>query len=216
MNGELESNNSVKYWNEVHKDNKRSKITIDNWLDKFNDIIEKTKLPIIDLGCGSGNDTLYLLEKGKDVIPCDLSLNAIEAIRRDFSKIKEALCFDMLKGLPFDDDSCDIIIADLSLHYFKSDDTKRILLEIQRVLKRDGYLIFRVNSVNDVNHGAGKGKEIERNLYETTDGRLKRFFDNKDIELFFGSFERVYVKETSMRRYRLPKWLYEGCLKKKI
>jgi len=27
--------------------------------------------------------------------------------------------------------------------------------------------MFRVNSVNDVNHGAGEGKEIEPNFYQT-------------------------------------------------
>ena len=43
-------------------------------------------------------------------------------------------------------------------------------------------MLFRVNSVKDVDHGAGEGKEIESHLYETADGRLKRFFDEKDIQ----------------------------------
>jgi hypothetical protein len=49
------------------------------------------------------------------------------------------------------------MIADLSLHYFSWDETKKIVNEIKRVLKEDGFLLVRVNSVNDTNYGAGKG-----------------------------------------------------------
>lgn len=91
----------------------------------------------------------------------------------------------MSKGLPFEDNVADIIISDLSLHYFTEQKTFEILDEIKRVLKPNGLLLFRVNSVKDVNHGAGEGKEIEPHLYETTDGRYKRFFDEEDIKKFF-------------------------------
>ncbi len=210
----LEIKKSKEYWDKKHQHNKRNNIQIDDWLDKFSEIIEATSLPIIDLGCGSGNDTLCLIQRNKEVIPCDQSANAITCIRENFPEIKEAFCFDMLDGLPFNDEFCDIIIADLSLHYFRSDDTERIIDDIYRVLKPEGYLIFRVNSVNDVNFGAGKGKQIERNLYQTSDGRLKRFFDREDIVLFFDRFKLEYIQEKSMERYILEKKLYEGCVKK--
>ena len=64
------------------------------------------------------------------------------------------------------------------------------------------------------NFGAGKGKQIERNLYQTSDGRLKRFFDREDIVLFFDRFKLEYIQEKSMERYILEKKLYEGCVKK--
>ena len=38
---------------------------------------------VLDLGCGSGNDTLYLINKGKKVISCDQSSNAINNIRKN-------------------------------------------------------------------------------------------------------------------------------------
>lgn len=52
-------------WDNVHKKYDRSDIKYDNWLDLFDRAIMHCKTPIIDLGCGSGNDTLYLIEKGK-------------------------------------------------------------------------------------------------------------------------------------------------------
>ncbi len=74
-------------------------------------------------------------------------------------------------------------------------------------------MFFRVNSVKDVNHGAGEGKEIESHLYETADGRLKRFFDEKDIQKFFVDWEKLYIHEEVMGRYGAEKVLWRGALK---
>lgn len=200
-------------WNDIYKNYERENIKYDDWLEIFDRAIINCKTPIIDLGCGSGNDTLYLIEKGKNVIPCDYSRNAIENIKKNFPEIETAECFDMSKGLPFMDNLTDIIISDLSLHYFTEQKTFEILEEIKRVLKPNGLLFFRVNSVKDVNHGAGEGKEIESHLYETADGRLKRFFDEKDIQKFFADWEKLYIHEEVMGRYGAEKVLWRGALK---
>lgn len=176
----------------------------------------RSEKPVLDLGCGGGNDTLYLLSKGKQVVVCDQSETAIENIKRNFPEVKETICFNMLDGFPFDDRSFEVIIADLCLHYFGMEDTKGILREIQRVLVPGGHLILRVNSVNDVNHGAGQGKEIEHHVFETESGTVKRFFDEEDIRLFFSDFEIEYLKEETMSRYKLEKRLFRVCVKTPI
>ena len=82
------------------------------------------------------------------------------------------------------------------------------------ILGKKILLIFRVNSINDVNHGAGEGIEIEHHLYKTSDKRLKRFFDEKDIKYFFKDFDIEFLNEEIMTRYELEKRLYR-CLAKK-
>lgn len=195
-------------WNEIHKSYERKDIVYDDWLEMFQKEIKGCNTPIIDLGCGSGNDTLYLLERGKKVISCDYSSNAIENIHINFPEVERTECFDMTKGLPFEDNFTDIIISDLCLHYFTEETTFHILDEIKRVLKPEGIFLFRVNSVKDVNHGAGEGKEMERHLYETADGRYKRFFDLDDIEHFFGEWKKIFVQEETMGRYKMEKVLW--------
>lgn len=123
--------NSKAYWNNIHTEYNREDIEFDDWLEKFDEIIENADLPIIDLGCGSGNDTLYLINKNKKVISCDLSENAISNIKKNFPEILDAKVVNMLDGLPFDDNSADLIIADLSLHYFNKNDTIYIINEIK-------------------------------------------------------------------------------------
>lgn len=201
-------------WNKEFANRLRDDIVYDDWLDDYEKEIKACNFPIIDLGCGAGNNTKYLLEKGKDVIPCDFAETAIENIKSRFPQIKRAECFDMTKGLPFADNFTDIVIADLSLHYFSEKATYYVLEEIQRVLKPNGFLFFRVNSVLDKNHGAGQGTEIAKHLYETEDGRQKRFFDKNDIETFWQAWNLIFYKEENMHRYELTKVLWR-CLAQK-
>lgn len=210
-----EKENSLEYWDNIHSKYERNEIKLDDWLDKFETIIDSCSTPILDLWCGSGNDTLYLINKNKQVISCDQSSNAINNIKKNFPEVYDTKCFNMLAGMPFDNNSFELIIAYLCLHYFKEKDTFELLNEIRRILTVGGRLIFRVNSVNDVNHGAGQGNEIEHHLYETSDKRLKRFFDEKDIKFFFKDFNIEYLNEEIMTRYKLEKRLYRVCVRKK-
>ncbi|MDE7404149.1 MAG: class I SAM-dependent methyltransferase [Lachnospiraceae bacterium] len=211
-----EAERSLEHWNKVHNSYKRAEIKTDNWLEDFSRIISSCSTPIIDLGCGSGNDTLYLIQKGKKVISCDQSPNAISNIKSNFPEVFDTRCFNMLDGFPFDDHSTELIIADLCLHYFREKDTFNIINEIKRVLSPDGHLILRVNSINDINYGAGRGIEIEKHLFMTDDNRLKRFFCDDDLQYFFRGFKFLYSKEETMNRHDLEKRLYKVCLKKSI
>lgn len=209
-----EVRNSLEYWENIYKKPIDIRTKIDDWLQIFDAIIENCTTPILDLGCGNGNDTFYCIQKGKTVIPCDQSRNAIANIKKNFPDIKEAKCFNLLDGLPFENDTFELMIADLCLHYFREKDTFRILNDIHDKLKKNGHLLLRVNTVHDVNHGAGQGKVIEPHLYETSDGRIKRFFDEQDIKYFFQKFDVQYCKEEKMTRYSSDKMTYCVCVRK--
>ena len=89
-------------------------------------------------------------------------------LHKDFAKNNKPKYDEWLDEFPFEDNSTDLVIADLSLHYFKEKDTNRIISEIKRILKPNGYLFFRLNSTNSteykkiIEHGE---KEIESNLF---------------------------------------------------
>jgi ubiquinone/menaquinone biosynthesis C-methylase UbiE len=121
----------------------------------------------------------------------------------------------MKEGLPFDNRSAKIVIADLSLHYFCWLDTRRIVAEIRRVLEKDGYLLARVNSVKDINHGANQGIAIEK-YYYNVNGNHKRFFNKAVLEELFLDWEVKYMFEYEMGRYENTKVLWEIAVKKSI
>jgi SAM-dependent methyltransferase len=201
------------HWNSVYKKSTLQKPKYDLWLNQFSDILDRSKdTPVIDLGCGLGNNSLYLSERDYRVISCDISEVAIECIKQ-YVPTLETRVMDILQGLPFPDSSTKVVIADLCLHYFFWKDTMYIVNEIMRVLMPQGYLLCRLNSTKDINHGAGQGEFIEENYY-AVDGDRKRFFDREQIERLFNGWQIQNINECQMNRYKLPKILWEVAVAK--
>ncbi len=202
------------YWDKTHQRYSQEKIVYDNWLDSYKGVLDECKTTVLDLGCGTGNDTLYLTEKGFKVIACDYSEVALAKIKNVFTDVETKLV-DISERLPFGDNSFDLIIADLSLHYFDEQTTNSIMKEIKRILSPNGHLIARVNSTADINHGAGQGKKLEENFY-FVEGYNKRFFDIKDAERFFSIIGKPEIKEADMLRYSKPKKVIEVDVEKEM
>ena len=200
------------YWDQRFRVEGHEKPVYDLWLDKYAAILADSRaVPIIDLGCGFGNDTLYLHERGYSVISCDYSSEALKRLEFFIDKPVTRL-FDMKEGLPFKERSAQIVIADLSLHYFGWLDTRKIVAEIGRVLVSGGHLLARVNSVKDKNYGANQGRLIEENYYNV-DGKLKRFFDKVQLDDLFQTWEVKYMNEYEMGRYENANILWEIAVK---
>lgn len=200
------------YWNQTHEKYGEGKPAYDDWLDKYASLISVCTTPVLDLGCGTGNDALYLSEKGKKVIALDYSEVAVNLVKQNVRGVN-ALIADISKPLPFEDHTFDLIIADLSLHYFSGKTTIEIMKEIRRILKVNGCLLARVNSITDLNFGAGQGEKIEDNYY-FVDGYNKRFFSVEDAEKYFSIIGAVETKEATMLRYSKPKEVLEVLTKK--
>ena len=95
-------NDAKEIWNERHLHHDRDEIINDDWLDTFKDIIDKCQTPIIDLGCGCGNDTLYLIERNKAVIPYNYSENAIKNMKKNFPEVVESIILSLTHRIPSD------------------------------------------------------------------------------------------------------------------
>jgi SAM-dependent methyltransferase len=196
---------SLKDWDDFYQNVANIELKESNWLDKYSEIFsESPRKPIIDLGCGSGAESIHLINRGHNVISCDFSKTILDKLASFDSRIVTK-CFNIENGLPFKDSATHIILASLSLHYFSWKSTEKILKEIKRVLDTSGYLICRLNSIYDINFEAGNGIEIENNYYEIR-GNRKRFFDESSIENLFSDWRIVDRKECDIRRYiRLKK-----------
>ncbi len=208
----------IKMWDNWSK--KRSNVPVyDLWLDEYKDVLQKNQdNEILDLGCGIGADTLYLLERGYNVLSCDFSIEALKSVQNNIPNSK-TLYLDMMKKFPIEDNKYALIIADLSLHYFSNETTIHIMREIKRILKDNGILLSRVASVNDFNFGAGQGEKLENNYYFEGD-YTKRFFNWEDVNKYFGIIGNVEAKETQMVRneteYSKPKKLYRIKVEKGV
>ena len=197
------------YWDKIHLQYTSS---YDGWLDKYLSFF-KPNGKVVELGCGRAYCSKYLLEQGyKNIIVCDISQEVLRIVNNEEPKLKTML-FDMSEGLPFQDNSIDVIVADLSLHYFDHDTTLYIFDEIYRVLNDNGILVGRVNATTDKLNIPKNAIEVEKNFYY--DGNIyKRFFEENDFPILFRKFEIKDLIQENMSRYDWPKVLWKFCLKK--
>ncbi|AFH62226.1 class I SAM-dependent methyltransferase [Paenibacillus caseinilyticus] len=203
-----------RYWDRIYEALRPEDVRYDLWLETFRLQLELSRdTPVIDLGCGAGNDTLYLSERGYRVVACDASA---EALRRVKELVPEADVrqMDLTEPLPFADGAAQVVIADLSLHYFPWDVTVSIVREIGRVLRPGGTLLCRVNSVRDTAFGAGQGVRLEPDYYEW-EGQRKRFFDRKQLEELLREWELPELTESTMNRYGKPKVVWTAAAGKR-
>ncbi len=97
----------------------------------------------------------------------------------------------------FERESADLIIANLSLHYFDEKTTLDIIEKIKDTLIDGGILLARLNSIEDINYGSNSLDEIEKHYYNSMNIK-KRFFDKNDIEYFFNSFKIEICREETV------------------
>lgn len=170
-----------------------------SWLDPYAEMLDgKT---ILELGCGSGLDSIVLARYAKYLISGDLTPN--------LQSQGSVLAFDHSKKLPFENSSFDTVVASLCLHYFKREKTEEIITEVSRVLKPQGLFIGRVNSYKDENHGSVGYPEIEAGLFSVC-GEQKRFFQEQEIRALWGKgYSLNKISHKSIDRYQKPKWVFE-------
>jgi SAM-dependent methyltransferase len=96
---------------------------------------------VLDVGCGSGPLSAWLVERGAEVVAFDSSPAMVAiAERRGLGSVSFRVA-DLAEPLDFlEDDSFDVAVASLVLHYLR--DWVAPLRELRRVLKPGGSLVL--------------------------------------------------------------------------
>ena len=90
----------------------------------------------LDVGCGTGQSTLALLEIAEEVVGLDISSAMLsQAIRHEGIRYVEAPA----ERMPFDDADFGLVTVALAFHWF---DQQKFALEARRVLRPNGWLVI--------------------------------------------------------------------------
>lgn len=191
-------------WTERYKNSSLKSQAGDDWLQKHCEMINSVDGLILDLGCGWGHDTVYLNQIEKKVVSFDFCSEVLRAIP------KSKFTFSMagaIEQLPFSKNSFQLIIANLSLHYFLPPTMTTILDCIEQILRPNGSLLVRVNSVKDYNYGS------RGNMYEQINGELKVFYSKETFREVFNRFTIEYLEEDVTLCYGKPKHVIESKMR---
>jgi SAM-dependent methyltransferase len=167
--------------------------------------------PVLEIGCGHGDDTAVLAGAGLKVTAFDLSLAAVAVakLRVPSATITRR---DIRDPFPVGPGEAGLVVASLSLHYFGWEESVAIVQRVREVLRPDGLLLCRLNSTEDHHFGASGHPEIEPHFFRV-DGEPKRFFDEADVDRLFGAgWRRLSLEHFVTRKYLRPKALWELVL----
>jgi ubiquinone/menaquinone biosynthesis C-methylase UbiE len=111
----------------------------------------------LDLGCGLGRHSILFAEAGFQVEAFDLSDDGIELLREKAHNLNLPVKISKgdMKELPYEDGIFDCLLAYNVIYHTDTDGIKKVIEEIERVLKPGGefYLTFlskNNNSYNDI------------------------------------------------------------------
>ncbi len=95
---------------------------------------------VLDLCCGSGQATRYLLENFDTVTGLDASPLSLERANRTVPRAKYVRGF--AEQMPLEAASFDLVHTSAALHEMSSEQLTQILQEVYRVLKPGGYFVL--------------------------------------------------------------------------
>src|SRR5579872_4264206 len=174
---------------------------------------------VLDAGCGSGRNLVYLLQNGFEVYGIDPDKGAVEAVQVLSEKLSPTNLLSnfkvaSLEDLPFEDAYFDLVICNTVLHFANNrNHFDQMMRSVWRVLKPGGYFFARLASdigIETLVQPLGNGR------FHLPDG-TDRFLVNHQFLLDYtkslGAQLHEPIKTTNVQNIRaMTTW----CLKKAL
>jgi len=143
----------------------RKEDTVEPEIPRLVELLGRKKAPrILDFGCGAGRHTVYYARKGFEVYGFDASEEALKqaakALERE-SLQADLRVWDMKKPLPYEDRFFDAVVATRVMHHTYVENIRKIAEEIDRVLKKGGYLFLQVSAFTPEEKSRPRQKDWE-------------------------------------------------------
>lgn len=149
---------------------------------------------VLDVGCGTGAMCQVFKEHGLIVAGCDQSSAMIKQSKRLTSSSITYIEADVLHGLPFPDDSFDLVVASFVAHGMTTDNRLKLYAQMNRIARNDVLLVDYGSTrhwLSDILEYLEKGDYF--NFIKVID---------KELESTFGNLTKITFGKT-MIGYRM-------------
>lgn len=165
------------------------------WLRK-NQHVDLEGLRVLDLGSGTGKNSLFLAERGSEVVGIELSSTAVKIAEQRAEE--RSLFVEFNEGsignkFPYQDESFDLILDVVSSNSLNEKERTKYLSESNRVLKPGGHMFVKAlckdgdkNAEYMLEHFPGKEKDT---YIMPGTGIIERVFSKADIESLYADFK---------------------------
>jgi tellurite methyltransferase len=152
-------------------------------LEKF----EKTGEYFLDLGCGQGRDSLFMAEKGFNIVAVDISNEGIKKIEEYLTQHEnlknrvKLICQD-INSFNIEENKYKIINAFNSLQFLTKQGALDIIKKVKNGLITNGYIVISGFTTNDPS-------------YQKTINQNKGFFEPIELKNLFANFKIIFYEE---------------------
>jgi SAM-dependent methyltransferase len=135
---------------------------------------------VLEAGCGSGRNLVYLLREGYEVFAADSDPMAVDDTRRLAESLAPHLPAgnfrtEQIEAMSFPDDFADVVISSAVLHFARDDDHFHAMLQgTWRVLKPGGMLFCRLASSIGME---SRVRQVRGRRYRLPDGSERYLVD---------------------------------------
>lgn len=186
-----------KYWDQFYRRHQDKFFKDRHYLDKEWDqyFSGNGRKVILEVGCGAGNAVFPLIATYPDVFvhACDFSPRAVNLVKahKDFTETRVSA---FVCDLTVDDlskqispASVDVVTMIFVLSAVSPEKMPLVLQNIKKVLKPNGYVLFRDYAVGDLaqERFSCKDQEISENFYVRGDGTRAFYFSNEFLTSLF-------------------------------
>lgn len=127
---------------------------------------------VLDAGCGTGRNLVYLLRAGAEVFGCDAQPGAVKYVQALAAELAPELppgnfVVSAIESLPYPDAFADVVICNSVLHFARDDAHFYAMVDqLWRVVRPGGMLFCRLGSRIGMNF-----EQVSGRLYRVGDGQ---------------------------------------------
>jgi len=157
---------------------------------------------ILDIGCGEGNNALWLAKRGFEVTALDKDKNALNVLRQKILESKEKLKIKLeeqdIRNFEAPSYYYDAILAFNSLVFLKKSEFLNVIARIKKCLAVDGLFFISLFTEEDPSFSsfAKNKKPIEPDTFlnERT-GEYWQFMKKGELKEVFSDFKTLFYEE---------------------
>ncbi len=216
-------------WNDYHIDLERKDAAL-LWPDDFVIRFYKVELRkigarrILEIGCGAGRHVHFFRSMGLEVVGTDVAPSAIDFTRRRLEKDGllegvELRVADAIR-IAYPDNSFDSVLAWRFLHVLNTNDARKCIGEIFRLVRPGGKVLLGTRSPRSTNYELiQSGKCVDRD-FDYRSGQLSdravrdTYFSRQQLTQLFAEFRDVEIEHMEWTRnnetFREAYWAVTG------